>query len=474
MQNNNELMSLSLHVDSANEMPEPGTSEEELEMVREETAMIPIGFWTCPKCKKANHPNMRNCRRCKTPKPRPQPIPEENIISEAEIEGATKPAEAWKDLFKTNWYVTWNFNSFAKDAIDEEQITNQVVTFLNDYDGSKKIKAYAVGFEHGEEEGRFHAHAVISFKRSERPTAIANITVGAINQYTVHGNLSFLPKPKNIYKAVRYTCKANTKKYHEEGKDYFIYDDSGKFQAYARGVFNEKKNEKQTMKDYFIENLDDIQAGNLKDLDPWFVASQLNKLINYKEWLDNQDDKDIQLDHCRLIIIYGQPGTGKSSIAKDFAHELHLRCYVKSADKWWHNYKGEEVIIADEIRTDLTQELEAQFKIWGDRSPFQIDIKNRNKVICPKWFIITTNYTPHQLFNAGYDQPLSNYYLAMWRRAGYGHRLNEMDTIGQYYPKAAWSKLPEEQQRPFADYLRNFVEKNSVAWPNPQNDKLTA
>lgn len=473
MSQNNNLESLSLHLDSANEF-DVGTSEEERAIENEETSSQTTPFhWTCPRCHKWNGPTMEECIRCKAPKPIPSILTPRPNNEEAIMESTTRPIEAWKEYFKTNWFATYNFNVDSEDYIAQQEIIEQVVTWLNDYEGRKNIKRYAVGFEIGKDTKHFHAHVVVSFNRSFRPTALNTLTVGDLSEQHVHPNLNFLAKAENVARAVKYCCKKDTKRFHEEGKDYFIYDRTGQFQAYAKGEFR-KQSEKKTNRDIFFENIDDIQAGKLENIDQYFLFNNMRKCIEYRDYLDNAAAKFETLDHCRLIIIYGQPGTGKSSIAVDFAEALNMTYYIKAPNKWWHAYDNQEIVIADEIRTDLTETLEAEFKIWGDRHSFQIDIKNKNRLICPKWFIITTNYTPHQLFNKGYQTPLSSYYQAIWRRAGYGKRINEMDTIGMYMPKSVWKDFPPERRAPFEKLLQDFVDNNSIAHKHPQNELLTA
>lgn len=95
--------------------------------------------------------------------------------------------------------------------------------------------------------------------------------------------------------------------------------------------------------------------------------------------------------HDRNLWIHGPPGCGKSRPFQEAG------CYSKPANKWWDAYDGEDLVLIEDI--DLEHKhLGHLLKIWGDRYPFSAEIKGCYVKIRPHRIIITSNYTPEDLF----------------------------------------------------------------------------
>jgi len=96
---------------------------------------------------------------------------------------------------------------------------------------------------------------------------------------------------------------------------------------------------------------------------------------------------------CTGIWIHGPPGTGKSHYARaNYGTSL----YLKAQNKWWDGYQGETNVLMDDLDTKV---LGHYLKIWADRYAFMAECKGSSIQIRPKNIIITSNYTPEQLFD---------------------------------------------------------------------------
>lgn len=100
-------------------------------------------------------------------------------------------------------------------------------------------------------------------------------------------------------------------------------------------------------------------------------------------------DKNGGYDHptTRGIWIWGEPGTGKSTMARTkFAGG---RVYIKAQNKWWDGYNGEEAAVLEDLDTDC---LNHYLKIWADKWSCTGETKGGTIQLRHKSFIVTSNY----------------------------------------------------------------------------------
>ena len=162
--------------------------------------------------------------------------------------------------------------------------------------------------------------------------------------------------------------------------------------------------------------------------------------------------------HCRFVFLHGAPGTGKTSLALDFAKHVAqgdgLAHYLKPHSKGWDGYRGQKVVIMDEAEPRCWKDLESLVKVWGDRYPFIAEVKGSSKPICPEWFVVTSNYTLPQLTDA-VNRP--SFFSAMKRRAEDGRRVISMETLGEYRPKRMGPQLKEYERKAYEEVFELFV-----------------
>ena len=95
----------------------------------------------------------------------------------------------------------------------------------------------------------------------------------------------------------------------------------------------------------------------------------------------------------RGVWFYGAPGTGKSFAARS----MYPNAYMKAQNKWFDGYAGEAVIILDDF--DFGGKcLGHLLKIWLDKYPCSAETKGGSVQLQHRVFIVTSNYTPNQLF----------------------------------------------------------------------------
>lgn len=99
------------------------------------------------------------------------------------------------------------------------------------------------------------------------------------------------------------------------------------------------------------------------------------------------------LDKLEHEWFVGDSGTGKSSTAR----KENPDAYIKQCNKWWDGYADEEVVIIDDL--DPSHEYMGYLlNQWADHYPFPAEVKGGQTKIRPRKLIITSRYTPDQIF----------------------------------------------------------------------------
>lgn len=133
-------------------------------------------------------------------------------------------------------------------------------------------------------------------------------------------------------------------------------------------------------------------GGDLMEIDPDIRIRMYGTLKKIrKDFMAQVPDTD---DVCGTWI-WGAPGVGKSRKAR-----LEWPgAYLKGANKWWDGYQGEEAVVLDEVELKAGEWLGHYLKIWADRYAFIAECKGGAMRIRPKAFVITSNYSPDEVFN---------------------------------------------------------------------------
>lgn len=94
------------------------------------------------------------------------------------------------------------------------------------------------------------------------------------------------------------------------------------------------------------------------------------------------------------IWYHGAPGTGKSHKARELYGE---DLYLKPQNKWWDGYTGQKYVLLDDFDKQGAC-LGHYLKIWGDKYACSGETKGGTIPLQFEKFIITSNYTPEQLW----------------------------------------------------------------------------
>jgi hypothetical protein len=90
---------------------------------------------------------------------------------------------------------------------------------------------------------------------------------------------------------------------------------------------------------------------------------------------------------------HGPTGTGKSSSVR----RRYPTAFIKLPNKWWDGYRGQDVVIIDDIGTEHSY-LGYHLKIWADHYPFPAEVKGSTISARPTKLIITSNYAPEDIW----------------------------------------------------------------------------
>lgn len=152
----------------------------------------------------------------------------------------------------------------------------------------------------------------------------------------------------------------------------------------------------QAEKDRWTDIIDLARLGSweaIKDKYPDVYATRLNTLENLHRKRP-RECKTLDGDMLHKWV-YGSTGVGKSKACRlEFPG-----AFIKDPNTpWWDGYDFEDTVIIDDF--DKYQKSQGgDMKRWMDRYPFQAQFKGGYTLIRPKRIIVTSQYTPAEIWD---------------------------------------------------------------------------
>lgn len=252
-----------------------------------------------------------------------------------------------------------------------------------------------------------HYHVAIKFNHAVAPSAALKRLLYNSKLHTSQYYCKPKLKVSSVEQFIKYCIKNGVKETigkppntnEVEEAPYYMGEE---YTAINSGV---KKSKEQVNQELFEQRWHAAQQGNIE----WFMDNDRKFMMtnHFGKLITNaQPDIKYNLDKLDNWWVYGEPGTGKSS-SIDF---LYPKCYrkIKNNEKWdsyFSQREGHEVVYFDELDTFDSFEMCLGgidgMKEKTDVYPFPIrqNYGSRQIMIRPKTLIITSNFTPSQLFS---------------------------------------------------------------------------
>jgi len=262
-------------------------------------------------------------------------------------------------------------------------VNNYTDEDMQQFEDLKESSNYWVYGKEVGDSGTSHLQCYIAFKKAKSLKFLKQ------NWPRGHFEIMLSNDPK---RAADYCKKGIQSKWNWEefGPESPMFGLSANFKEY--GTIPDKQGDAggRATKRKWEEIKDNAQKGDLDKIEAQVYVTHYRNLKQIKFDNSKRPPDLTELDNEWL---YGESGAGKSSTVR----KEHKNFFDKMCNKWWDHYNGEEVILLDDF--DKTHEcLGHHLKRWADLYAFPIEVKNHVTFIRPKKIIVTSQYTPEEIF----------------------------------------------------------------------------
>jgi len=144
--------------------------------------------------------------------------------------------------------------------------------------------------------------------------------------------------------------------------------------------------------------LDDVKSGmpwsDLVDNHPVFYATEEPAMRKLYERFGRV--KRVVVEQPRVIILFGEPGSGKSSTAELMFKDAGIVPFRLTIGKWADGYQYEEGVFFDDMEPNLVPR--AQLLVFMEKGQVRWEVKGTTTLMTARLIIITSNYDPLEWF----------------------------------------------------------------------------
>lgn len=293
-----------------------------------------------------------------------------------------------------SWIITQNF----KDGIIPD-----AKTWLEDLFHKSKA-SYVVGqLEQGTEEQTYHIQAFLNFSNTK--------AFGGLKKLIPFAHIEAV---KREQAAEAYCMKTETRI-------------EGPFEFGIKPV-------RRNNKDDWEEVLEKAKDGRFAEIPASILVQNYGNITKlYKDHMKVEDSK-----HLRGIFIFGQSGVGKSTLARGLFPGRTI--YNKAHNKWWDSYKGEKIVIWDDLSPEEAKISGTHLKLYCDRFGIMGETKGSGVPLTYDYFIMTSQYSFEECFE---DSKLRD---AIFRRTYVFEMTKEI--LEQFDMELMYQKLHDESNFP--------------------------
>lgn len=272
------------------------------------------------------------------------------------------------------------------DTNDLEEVEKRIKTLTN-------LKTYAI-ISHGKdtnEDGTNkgnHFHAVLTFHQATKVSVVAN---------------AIKIQPQYVNKIKTTTAAAEAYLIHANDPDKYQYaaaDVKANFDYVAK--MDKYLNPSDKKQDRLVEIIAGIENGVIREYN-YFDHMTTTEYVRYKRSIDSafvyrRDKLRGAERNMKCVYIFGDSGTGKSTLAKRMAKNMNYSLYVSSgSNDVLDGYQGQDCIILDDLRPSCLG-LSDLLKLLDNHTASSVKSRYANKVLECQLIIITTTLPVSSFF----------------------------------------------------------------------------